>query len=152
MAACKSKSRYGDDGTRLEGADTIGDVDSKLGKGFFSGFKWGTEVDVGPAKKADKRAKKGAVPFGDNSDRRLGGNNAYRDIESARLAGSVDEGQRIRKQRLEAYINSDEAPADKTFGKIISGSLILVLIALLSGVVAYYGIDGLLDIGGGRSG
>ena len=36
--------------------------------------------------------------------------------------------------------------------KIIAGSLILVLITLLGGVGAYYGIDGLLAIGNGRSG
>ena len=86
--------------------------------------------------------------FGDGmgSDRGLGGNNAYRNTESARL-GTVDEGQRIRKERLEAYITSTEEGADKTFGKIISGSLILTLIALLLGVIAYYGVDGLIGAG-----
>ena len=50
----------------------------------------------------------------------------------------------VRKERLAAYLNNDEEAADKTFGKIIAGSLILTLIALLGGVVAYYGIDGLI--------
>ena len=146
------KSRYGDDGTRLKGANTIDDVDKSLGGGLFSGFKWGTEVEVGdPAvlakKKGAKKANKKKI-FGDGmgSDRGLGGNNAYRNTESARL-GTVDEGQRIRKERLEAYITSTEEGADKTFGKIISGSLILTLIALLLGVIAYYGVDGLIGAG-----
>ena len=111
-------------------------MDKSLGGGLFSGFKWGTEVEVGdPAvlakKKGAKKSNKKKI-FGDGmgSDRGLGGNNAYRNTESARL-GTVDEGQRIRKERLEAYITSTEEGADKTFGKIISGSLILTLIALL---------------------
>ena len=55
-----------------------------------------------------------------------------------------DDSQRLRKQRLDAYINSTEEAADTTFAKIIAGSLIFVLIALLGGVVAYYGVDGLI--------
>lgn len=148
------KSRYADDGSREKGSDLQTGVDESLSKGFFSGFKWGTEVEVGPPpKKGAKGAKKKKV-FGDGagSDRGIGGNVAYRNTESARLRGSVDEGQRIRQKRLEEYINSDEDAADKTFGKIISGSLILTLIALLCGVVAYYGIDGLIFAGsGGKS-
>ena len=125
-------------------------MDKSLGGGLFSGFKWGTEVEVGdPAvlakKKGAKKAKK-RIGDGMGSDRGLGGNNAYRNTESARL-GTVDESQRIRKERLEAYITSTEEGADKTFGKIISGSLILTLIALLLGVIAYYGVDGLIGAG-----
>jgi len=142
----KSKSRFGDDGTREEGVDLMGAMEKPFGGGLFSGFKWGTEVEVGPKKKAKKSAARGTrrIPVGDNSDRGLGGNQAYRNTESARLGG--EEGQRIRKAKLEAYITSEEAPADKTFGKIISGSLILTLILLLGAVVNYYGIDGLLAI------
>ena len=40
------KSRYADDGSRLKGADTIGDVDNKLRKGWFSNFKFGTDGDA----------------------------------------------------------------------------------------------------------
>ena len=112
-------------------------VDTRLSKGLFSGFKWGTEVDVIPTDGASK-----------NSDRGLGGNQSYRNTESARLS-SADPGQRIRKAKLEAYITSEEAPADKTIGKILSGSLILTILALLGGVVAYYGIDGLVFAGSG---
>ena len=141
MAAKKSKSRFGDDGTRETGV-TLFD-DSGLSKGLFSNFKWGTEVEVGEKKK-DESGKKGARGMaGDNSDRGLSGNQSYRNTETARFMGG-DPGQEIRKQKLEAYINSDAPAADKTFGKIIAGSLILTLIALLGGVVAYYGIDGLI--------
>ena len=170
IAMGAKKSRYGDDGTRLKGQDIGGAMEAGLGKGFFSGFKWGTEVDVGP--KGEAKAKKSVVVGdGAGSDRGLGGNNAYRNTESARLVrtsaarrptstirpcaspahcafalpqSDVDEGQRIRKQRLDAYINSTEEPADKTFGKILAGSFIFVLIGLLGGVVAYYGVDGLV--------
>lgn len=153
------KSRYADDGTRESGLALSDGISEKILSsplsGLFKGFEWGTEVEVGDpkTKEANKQKKKGGKIFGDGtgSDRGLGGNNAYRNTESARL-GNVDEGQRIRKQRLEEYINSDEAPADPMFGKIISGSLILTLIALLCGVVAYYGLDGLIAVGNGRSG
>ena len=121
-------------------------VDQGLSKGLFSGFKWGTEVDVIPTDGASK--KKGAKATKGISDRGLGGNQSYRNTESARLS-SADPGQRIRKAKLEAYITSEEAPADKTIGKILSGSLILTILALLGGVVAYYGIDGLVFAGSG---
>ena len=124
-------------------------VDQGLSKGLFSGFKWGTEVDViptdGASKKKGAKATKG---MSNSEDRGLGGNQSYRNTESARLS-SADPGQRIRKAKLEAYITSEEAPADKTIGKILSGSLILTILALLGGVVAYYGIDGLVFAGSG---
>jgi len=143
----KKKSRFADDGTREKGTDLMSGVDQGLSKGLFSGFKWGTEVDVMPTVGASKKkATKGMAK--DNSDRGLGGNQSYRNTESARLS-SADPGQRIRKAKLEAYITSEEAPADKTSGKIISGSLILTILALLGGVVAYYGIDGLVFAGSG---
>jgi hypothetical protein len=78
----------------------------------------------------------------DNSDRGLGGNNAYRNTESARLNG--DKSQLIRKAKLEAYINSEEEASDGTFGKIISGSALLSIFGGLVGVYLYYGGDGLL--------
>ena len=140
-----SKSRFGDDGTREEGiaiGDGISDkiLSSPLA-GFFDGFKWGTNVEVGPADK-QKVSKKGMAR--DNSDRGLSGNQSYRNTESARFMGG-DPGKEIRKAKLDAYINSEAPAADKTFGKIIAGSLILTLIALLCGVVAYYGVDGLIS-------
>lgn len=143
VALAARKSRYADDGTRQQGTTGLQDgADKLLAGGLFSRFSFGKEVEVGPATKPKKGAPRGMAR--DNSDRGLRGNTAYRNTESARLRGSVDQGQRLRNQRLEEYINSEEAPADKTFGKIISGSLILVLIALLGGVVSYYGIDGLV--------
>jgi hypothetical protein len=150
MQMFKKKSRFADDGTREKGTDLMSSVDQGLSKGLFSGFKWGTEVDViptdGASKKKGAKATKGMAK--DNSDRGLGGNQSYRNTESARLS-SADPGQRIRKAKLEAYITSEEAPADKTIGKILSGSLILTILALLGGVVAYYGIDGLVFAGSG---
>ena len=136
-----SKSRFGDDGTREEGlalSDGISEsiLNSPL-SGLFKGFKWGTEVEIAGQEDAAPKKKK--------SNRQVSGGmagiNSYRNTESARLGG--EEGQQIRKAKLEAYINSEAPAADKTFGKIIAGSLILTLIALLGGVVAYYGIDGL---------
>jgi hypothetical protein len=147
------KSRYADDGTREKGSDLQSGVDGALKGGLFSGFKWGTEVEVGDPK-LKTPAKKGGKVFGDGagSDKGLGGNQSYRNTESKRLRGSVDEGQQIRQRKLEEYINSDLEGSDKTFGKIIAGSLILTLIALLCGVVAYYGIDGMIFAGsGGKS-
>lgn len=129
MQMFKKKSRFADDGTREKGTDLMSGVDQGLSKGLFSGFKWGTEVDVIPTDGASKKK-------------------SYRNTESARLS-SADPGQRIRKAKLEAYITSEEAPADKTIGKILSGSLILTILALLGGVVAYYGIDGLVFAGSG---
>ena len=143
MQMFKKKSRFADDGTREKGTDLLSGVDQGLSKGLFSGFKWGTEVDVIPTDGASK--KKGAKATKGMSN---GGNQSYRNTESARLS-SADPGQRIRKAKLEAYITSEEAPADKTIGKILSGSLILTILALLGGVVAYYGIDGLVFAGSG---
>ena len=145
-----SKSRFGDDGTREEGiaiGDGISDkiMSSPLAS-FFSDFKWGTEVDVGPA---DQKKKAGKRMAADNSDSGLSGG-SYRNTESARFMGG-DKGQEIRKAKLDAYINSEAPAADKTFGKIIAGSLILTLIALLLGVVAYYGVDGLIAAPGRTS-
>ena len=80
----------------------------------------------------------------DNSDRGLGGNQAYRNTESARLRGSSDKGQRIRAQKLQEYITSDEEPADPIVGKIISGAALLSISGGLVGVFLYYGVDGLM--------
>ena len=96
LMAKKGQSRYGDDGTRLKGSNLQDGVDSSLSKGFFSSFKWGTEVEVGPkVNKSGKKQMRGMAR--DNSDRGLGGNVAYRNTESARLG--ADESQRIRKAR-----------------------------------------------------
>jgi hypothetical protein len=144
------KSRFGDDGTREKGIQIIDDEGLK--KGWFSDWKWGTEVDVVATDESFRNKKKG-VQAGDNSDRGLGGNQAYRNTESARLSDdSADIGQRIRKQRLAEYINSTEEAADTTFNKLLAGSFILVLLGLLIGVMMYYGIDGMIAIGNGRSG
>ena len=90
--------------------------------------------------------------YEDGDDRRLstGGSggrwgqigNSYRNTESARLGG--EEGQQIRKAKLEAYINSDLEASDGTFGKIIAGSLLFTITAGLVGVYMYYGGDGLM--------
>ena len=142
--AGRKRNRYEDDGTRLEGADSIGSVDEKLKKGWFSDFKFGTEVDVVPLEPQGKGRKKAAARgmASDNSDRGLGGNQAYRNTESARF-GDL-ETQQIRKRNLEAYLNSEEEASDGTFGKIISGAALLSIFGGLVGVYFYYGGDGLL--------
>ena len=73
---------------------------------------------------------------------------AYTNTESRRLAwGTADEGQQIRKAKLEAYLDNDLDATDGTFGKIIAGSFLLVLFSLLGAVFFYYGgVDGLLTI------
>lgn len=149
--ASSCSGRFEDDGTRKKGANLTGDLDDKLGKGLFSNFKWGTEVEVGPPKKkAAKQAKKKIFGDGMGSDRGLGGNNAYRNTESARLG--MEESQRIRAEKLAAYLDNDLEPADPLAGKIISGAALLSIFGGLIGVGFYYGFDGLLAIGAGRSG
>jgi len=140
------KSRYGDDGSRLKGASLQDGVDDSLKKGFFSNFKFGTEVEVGPAQAKGKKGKRGAPRgmAGDNSDRGLGGNQAYRNTESGRLRGSSDLGQQIRQQKLEAYINSEEEATSNLVPRIIAGSALLSIFAGLAGVAVYYGVDGLV--------
>ena len=144
MGAKKGKSRYADDGTREKGID-IG-LDKNLGSGLFSNFKWGTEVEVGdPTLKAKKKDK---IRAGDSGVRGGG----YTNTESKRFS-SVDEGQMIRKAKLEAYIEGNGAEAaDPTFGKYLAGTFLIVLISLLVAVINYYGIDGFIAIGNGRSG
>ena len=144
--AGRKRSRYDDDGSRLEGADSIGSVDAKLKGGWFSDFKWGTEVEVvGTETKGKKKAKKSSRGMAaDNSDRGLGGNQAYRNTESARFSGL--ETQQIRKRNLEAYINSEEEASDGTFGKIISGSALVSIFGGLLGVYFYYGGDSIAGL------
>jgi len=134
-----SKSRFGDDGTREPGV-SIGDgisekILSSPFAGLFEGFKFGTEVEVVAQEETAPKKETRKVSGG------MAGINSYRNTESARLGS--EKGQQTRKAKLDAYINSEAPAADKTFGKIIAGSLILTIIALLGGVVAYYGIDGL---------
>ena len=113
-------------------------------------------MEVGPPKeKAAKQAKKKIFGDGMGSDRGLGGNNAYRNTESARLGfqgGAMEESQRIRAEKLAAYLDNDLEPADPLAGKIISGAALLSIFGGLIGVGFYYGFDGLLAIGAGRSG
>lgn len=145
--AGKKRSRYEDDGSRLNGADLIDD--QALGKGWFSNFKFGTEVEIiDTTKPKPKKGKKMKGMAGDNSDRGLGGNQAYRNTESARFSGLKS--QQIRKKNLEAYINSEEEASDGTFGKIISGSALLSIFGGLIGVYIYYGGDGLLQATAGQ--
>ena len=149
--AGKKRSRYEDDGSRLAGASTIDSVDEKLKGGWFSNFKFGTEVAVVPTDKQAGKGKKGKPMKGmaaDNSDRGLSGNNAFRNTETARFGAY--EGQQIRKKKLEAYINSEEEASDGTFGKIIAGSALLSIFGGLVGVYFYYGADGLMGATSGQ--
>ena len=81
-------------------------MDKKLGGGLFSGFKWGTEAEVGPEKKPAKKVAKKRVGDGFGSDRGLGGNNAYRNTESARLS-DADESQRSTVAQASIPLASD---------------------------------------------
>ena len=128
----------------MEGADSIGAVDKKLKGGWFSDFKFGTEVEVVGTEKQGKGKKANRGMAADNSDRGLGGNVAYRNTESARFGGL--ESQQIRKRNLDAYINSEEEASDGTFGKIISGSALLSIFGGLIGIYFYYGGEGLATI------
>ena len=130
--AGKKRSRYEDDGSRLQGADL--NVDDNLKGGWFSDFKWGTEVEVVDTTKKPQKKKQ--------QQGGGGGSGAYTNVESARFSGL--ESQQIRKRNLEAYINSEEEASDGTFGKIISGSALVSIFAGLVGVYLYYGGDGLL--------
>lgn len=98
----------------------------------------------------DKRLSQGGSGGGvgkPNLGRAFGmGGLAYRNTESARF-GSADEGQQIRKAKLEAYLDNDMEASDGTFGKIIAGSFLVVLFSLLFAVVQYYGgFEGLATI------
>ena len=138
--AGKKRSRYEDDGSRLQGADL--NVDDQLKGGWFSDFKWGTEVEVVDTTKKPQK-KKNQQQRGDGKKPGRGAaTGAYTNVESARFSGL--ESQQIRKRNLEAYINSEEEASDGTFGKIISGSALVSIFAGLIGVYIYYGGDGLL--------
>ena len=132
--AGKKRSRYEDDGSRLQGAKPLID-DEALQGGWFSSFKFGTEVEIIDTTKIKDKKKKKQGGGG-------GGGGSYSNTESARFGGL--ESQQIRKRNLEAYINSEEEAADGTFGKIISGSALVSIFATLIGAYMYYGGDGLL--------
>ena len=134
--AGKKKSRYEDDGSRLQGAKPLID-DEALQGGWFSSFKFGTEVEIIDTTKPKEKKKKKQSGGGGG-----GGGGSYSNTESARFGGL--ESQQIRKRNLEAYINSEEEAADGTFGKIISGSALVSIFATLIGAYMYYGGDGLL--------
>ena len=135
--AGKKRSRYEDDGSRLQGAKPLID-DEALQGGWFSSFKFGTEVEIIDTTKIKEKKKKKQGGGGGGG----GGGGSYSNTESARFGGL--ESQQIRKRNLEAYINSEEEAADGTFGKIISGSALVSIFATLIGAYMYYGGDGLL--------
>ena len=135
--AGKKKSRYEDDGSRLQGAKPLID-DEALQGGWFSSFKFGTEVEIIDTTKPKEKKKKKQSGGGGGG----GGGGSYSNTESARFGGL--ESQQIRKRNLEAYINSEEEAADGTFGKIISGSALVSIFATLIGAYLYYGGDGLM--------
>ena len=135
--AGKKRSRYEDDGSRLQGAKPLID-DEALQGGWFSSFKFGTEVEIIDTTKPKEKKKKKQGGGGGGG----GGGGSYSNTESARFGGL--ESQQIRKRNLEAYINSEEEAADGTFGKIISGSALVSIFATLIGAYLYYGGDGLM--------
>ena len=101
----------------------------------------------------DKRLSQGGSGGGVGRPNQLGarfgmGGNSYRNTETARFGfagkGVADEGQLIRKQKLEAYLDNDLEASDGTFGKIIAGSLLFTIFGGLFAVYMYYGADGLM--------
>ena len=90
--AGKKRARYEDDGSRLNGADLVDD--DALSKGWFSNFKWGTEVEVVGSDNVGKKVKPKKTMKGmakDNSDRGLG--------ECACASGTCTQTQRKGQRR-----------------------------------------------------
>jgi hypothetical protein len=52
--------------------------------------------------------------------------------------------QRIRAEKLDAYLYNDEEATDGTIGKIIAGSMLVSIFSGLFGTWMYYGGDGLM--------
>jgi len=135
--AGKKRNRYEDDGSRLNGAE-FGVDDEALSKGWFSNFKFGTEVEVVSTdkdyllSKAKKVEKTKAVE-------RMG--------DQAYFGSEVSQ---IRQRKLEAFLNSEEEATDGTFGKIMSGSALLAIFGGLVAVYFYYGGDGLMQATAGQ--
>ena len=57
------------------------------------------------------------------------------------------QGQQIRAQKLEAYLDNDLEAADGSFGRALAGAALFCIFAGLFGVFQYYGgVDGLAAI------
>ena len=80
--AGKKKSRYEDDGSRLQGAKPLID-DEKLKGGWFTNFKFGTEVEIIDTTKPKQKKKTGGGGGGG------GGGGSYSNTESARFGGDL---------------------------------------------------------------
>jgi len=129
--AGRKRNRYEDDGSRLKGAD-FGVDDEALSKGWFSSFKFGTEVEVVGTDKPKAKAEKKAP---------VGG------LDQAYFGKETSE---IRQRKLESFLNSEEEATDGTFGKIMSGSALLSIFGGLVAVYFYYGGDGLMQATAGQ--
>ena len=81
--------------------------------------------------------------FEDAEDRRLSKGGSGGGI-GTRPSGTVDpyaglsEAQKIRAMKVDAYLNNDLEAADPMIGKIIAGSMLFTLFALLFAVFMYY--------------
>ena len=94
----------------------------------------------------DKRISQGGSGGGIGRPNRFGLPGAYTNTESRRF-GSADPGQEIRRKKLEAYLDNDLEPTDGTFGRVLAGTMLVIIFSLLFGVVQYYGgIEGLASI------
>ena len=94
----------------------------------------------------DKRISQGGSGGGIGRPNRFGFPGAYTNTESRRF-GSADPGQEIRRKKLEAYLDNDLEPTDGTFGRVLAGTMLVIIFSLLFGVVQYYGgIEGLASI------
>ncbi len=86
--------------------------------------------------------------FEDAEERRLSKGGSGGGI-GTRARGPIDkyagltESQRARAEKVDYYLNNDLEAADPLIGKIIAGSMLFTLLALLAAVFLYYGADGL---------
>ena len=92
--------------------------------------------------------------YEDGDEKRLsqgGGGGRYGNVGNNRRVGvsgtdgwGTSKSQRIRQANLEAYVNSEEAPADGTIVKIIAGCALFSILGGLIGIYMYYGGDSIM--------
>ena len=86
---------------------------------------------------------------------KIGGGGRKGDARRVGVGGTEKFGNtksaQIRQAKLEAYVYSEEDPTDGTIGRVIAGSLLITIFALLAFVFSYYGgVDGLMDANNGH--
>lgn len=100
--------------------------------------QYGAPSSLRPGRAADAQMR---VRFEDAEDKRLSkGGSGGRYGKNA----AVQYAPGSREAKVEAYLNNDLPSADGTITKIIAGSMLFTLLALLMAVYMYYGADGLV--------